>query len=65
MSKPESPYRDNCPECFEGPYEPYDSEIREGCLVGAYHCKKCGHVWPCWWNVASLPEDSSSAGDVA
>lgn len=65
MSKPESPYRDCCPECLTGPYEPYETEVRGQSLVGAYHCPACGHVWPCWWNLSTLPADESSAGDAA
>jgi DNA-directed RNA polymerase subunit M/transcription elongation factor TFIIS len=65
MSQPESPYRDSCPECLEGPYEPYETEVRGENLVGAYRCTRCGHVWPCWWNTSSLPSDASLAGDVA
>ncbi|MBG6089944.1 hypothetical protein [Actinomadura viridis] len=58
-------YADCCPECLAGPFEPYETDIRGESLVGAYRCQECGHVWPCWWNIAALPEDASSAGDVA
>lgn len=56
-----SAYKDRCPECLEGPYEPYETEVRGQSLVGAYRCPACGHVWACWWNLASLAGDASPA----
>lgn len=58
-------YSDNCPECLSGPNEPVETVLEGDSLKGSYRCPGCGHVWFCWWNVASLPDEASSAGDVA
>lgn len=60
-----SAYRDNCPECVTGPYEPLTTRMDGESLLGVYRCDACLHSWRCWWAPQSLPEDNSSAGDAA
>lgn len=65
MDHPEPAYRDNCPECLEGPNDPTGTRPEGDSLVGDYECTACGHTWQCWWNIATLPADGASAGDAA
>lgn len=65
MSQPEPAYRDNCPECLEGPHEPVGTRAEGRDLVADYTCTECRHTWRCWWNTSALPSDGTSAGDAA
>ena len=57
MNLPEPVYKDSCPKCLEGPYEPTRTRIEGIDLVGAYTCTECGHAWRCWWNASSVLSD--------
>lgn len=52
---------DCCPECLEGPFEPYASHTEGVSIVGAYECGACGHRWSCSWHAASFPAESDGA----
>jgi hypothetical protein len=64
MTQPEPAYRDNCPECLEGPFDPTGTRAEANSLVGDYACTDCGHTWRCWWNMSTFPPNGSPAGDA-
>lgn len=56
---------DLCPKCNRFPAA-FPFEVREvnagRTFEAAYCCKRCGHVWNCWWDAGAAREAAGLAG---
>ncbi|BDG62322.1 hypothetical protein caldi_34120 [Caldinitratiruptor microaerophilus] len=57
---------DLCPRCNRFPAAfPFEvSEVNAGrTLEAVYRCKRCGHVWNCWWDAEAIRQLSAVGGE--